>query len=63
MPIYEYSCKKCAAKFELLRHFSDTAEVKCPKCGSTEAQRRLSTFSCGTAGSGSGGGCAPQASS
>ncbi|MEN8614519.1 zinc ribbon domain-containing protein [Dehalogenimonas sp. THU2] len=68
MPIYEYSCKKCAKKFELLRRFSDTAEVTCPKCGAVEVERKVSAFSCGTGG-GYGGGysggssCAPRASS
>jgi len=61
MPIYEYSCKTCNRKFELLRRFSDTAEVTCPKCGSVEVVRKISTFSCGMGGpasGGSGGGCA-----
>ncbi|PPD57768.1 FmdB family zinc ribbon protein [Dehalogenimonas etheniformans] len=53
MPIYEYKCKKCTKRFELLRRFSDTAEVTCPKCGSTEVERKISSFSCGSSGSGS----------
>ncbi|APV44054.1 putative regulatory protein, FmdB family [Dehalogenimonas formicexedens] len=59
MPIYEYNCKKCAKRFELLRRFSDTAEVTCPKCGSTEVERKISSFSCGSSGGGSysGSGC------
>ncbi|XUX01040.1 MAG: zinc ribbon domain-containing protein [Dehalogenimonas sp.] len=56
MPIYEYKCKKCTKRFELLRRFSDTAEVTCPKCGSTETERKISSFSCGSSGTGSRGG-------
>lgn len=58
MPIYEYTCKKCAKKFELLRRFSDTAEVTCPRCASVEVERKVSSFSCGTGGGyGGGSGC------
>jgi putative FmdB family regulatory protein len=63
MPIYEYTCKKCANKFELLRRFSDTAEVTCPKCGSIEVERKVSAFTCGSSGAGSRSGCSPKASS
>ena len=56
MPIYEYTCKKCAKKFELLRRFSDTAEVTCPKCSSVEVERTVSSFSCGSGGTGTRGG-------
>jgi len=44
MPIYEYTCKKCKKKFEVLRKFSDTTEVNCPRCQSNECQRSVSTF-------------------
>ena len=57
MPIYDYTCKKCAKKFELLRRFSDTAEVTCPRCSSVEVERKVSSFSCGTSGGSGGGGC------
>ncbi len=33
MPIYEYRCRVCDHRFELLRSFSDTTPVTCPKCG------------------------------
>lgn len=62
MPIYEYSCKKCESKFELLRHFSDTAQVTCPECGGVEVVKSLSSFSCGGGGYGVSG-RAPMASS
>lgn len=47
MPIYEYACGSCHAKFDqLVRTMSgaDAAKVKCPKCGSTQTSRALSVF-------------------
>jgi putative FmdB family regulatory protein len=33
MPIYEYVCSSCDAKFELLRSFNESAkEASCPHC-------------------------------
>ena len=34
MPIYEYKCPKCGAKFEKLISMSQRDNVKCEKCGS-----------------------------
>jgi putative FmdB family regulatory protein len=46
MPVYEYTCKKCDARFEkLLRSMSRRDEkVECPKCGSKDTSRALSVF-------------------
>ena len=33
MPIYEYECESCDARFELMQKFSDKPVKKCPKCG------------------------------
>jgi putative FmdB family regulatory protein len=33
MPIYEYTCKKCAARVEILQKLSDKPLMKCKKCG------------------------------
>jgi putative FmdB family regulatory protein len=33
MPIYEYTCKKCAARVEILQKLSDKPLTKCKKCG------------------------------
>lgn len=44
MPVYEYGCKSCKKKFEELRKFSDTSAVTCPKCGSTEVEKKFGTF-------------------
>ncbi len=45
MPLYEYGCKKCKKKFEVLRKFSDTSPVTCPKCGTDEVEKKPATFS------------------
>jgi putative FmdB family regulatory protein len=51
MPIYEYSCKACDAKFEQLqRTMSSDAKVKCPTCGSTKTARAMSVFAVGAEG-------------
>jgi putative FmdB family regulatory protein len=44
MPIYEYGCKSCKKKFELLRKFSDPTEVICPKCGSKDVEKKVGSF-------------------
>ena len=33
MPIYEYSCRKCAARVEILQKVTDKPLTKCGKCG------------------------------
>jgi putative FmdB family regulatory protein len=45
MPIYEYTCGSCKARFEqLVRTMNGGEKAKCPKCGSPEAARSLSVF-------------------
>ena len=45
MPIYEYKCKKCGEKFELKLGFFHTKNaIKCPVCGSNDAERIFSPF-------------------
>jgi len=41
MPIYEYQCPKCNQRFEHLVRGDET--VKCPKCGSKDLTKLLST--------------------
>ena len=44
MPVYEYFCKKCSAKFEMLRPMSRSEEpATCPE-GHARAFRTLSVF-------------------
>ena len=47
MPLYEYECRNCKARFERLV-FSDKVEVTCQKCGSTDLSQLLSTFAVST---------------
>ncbi len=46
MPIYEYKCSKCNAKFDIL-HKSTTIQedVHCPACDSNENKKLFSSFS------------------
>ncbi len=47
MPIYEYSCLKCNAKFSLLQSlYPADNNTECPKCSSREIKKILSSFSC-----------------
>ena len=60
MPIYDYKCKACAHRFELLRSISNTEPVTCPKCGGAVARVYEGTWSvCKRAsdGGGCGGNC------
>jgi putative FmdB family regulatory protein len=45
MPIYEYRCEKCSAKFDVLTSFAerDRAQV-CPTCESTRTRVLVSSF-------------------
>ena len=46
MPIYEYFCLDCKAKFELMRPVSKSSEpAECPKCKKS-SERVLSAFAC-----------------
>lgn len=45
MPIYEYLCEECGAKFEkLVRRASDAPEIECPSCGRKRLKQEYSTF-------------------
>ena len=55
MPMYEYRCRDCGKKFEMLRRMQDAdAGILCPDCESEEVERLLSAFAAGRCGSGSG---------
>ncbi|OYD15207.1 hypothetical protein CH330_06280 [candidate division WOR-3 bacterium JGI_Cruoil_03_51_56] len=41
MPIYEYKCQKCGARFEQLLKRADE-KVSCPECGSFELEKLFS---------------------
>ncbi len=45
MPLYEFSCADCGARFEILVRSS--TEPRCPACASEALERQLSTFAVG----------------
>ena len=49
MPIYEYHCDTCARDSEVFVR-NRSQKLRCPECGSTRLQRRLSAFAAGKAG-------------
>lgn len=56
MPLYEFCCPHCGARFErLVRGANRAVAIICPQCGESPAERVFSTFA--TAGRG---GCDPQ---
>lgn len=45
MPIYEYRCPHCRGRFSVLaRHVGEEVAARCPRCGSSEVRRLISTF-------------------
>ena len=42
MPLYEYRCKRCGARFEKIQKFSDAPLATCEKCGG-RVERLLSS--------------------
>lgn len=63
MPLYEYRCRECGNRFEVLQRLGQGAEgLTCPKCGAQQLEKQYSTFASagGTAQGGSAaGGCGP----
>ncbi|MBI4395731.1 MAG: zinc ribbon domain-containing protein [Elusimicrobia bacterium] len=45
MPLYEYSCRKCRADFDVLHLPGRDAKTSCPKCESEDVFQKISTFS------------------
>jgi putative FmdB family regulatory protein len=43
MPLYEYQCGACGARFELIRKFSDPPLEVCPTCGKGPVQKLISS--------------------
>lgn len=71
MPIYEFHCEKCGKDNEILVRSIDWKGTKCPQCGSTKLEKKLSVFASANAGGsdssscesgGGGGGCCACAS-
>lgn len=51
MPLYEYRCSACKAKFELLVTHQHADDIVCMKCHSDKVRRLLSTFALPRGGS------------
>lgn len=53
MPIYEFECRACAARFDRLQKLSDPDPEVCPECGvQHQVSRRLTAPAFRLAGSG-----------
>lgn len=51
MPVYEYACQDCQAKFETLRPMSQAdAPIACEQCGGEHTRRSLSVCYCQSGG-------------
>ena len=64
MPLYEYRCKDCEGRFEVLTRFAERDQAHaCPSCSSSQTRVLVSTFAMtggerpGGLDFGSGGGC------
>ncbi|MFZ5927976.1 MAG: FmdB family zinc ribbon protein [Acidobacteriota bacterium] len=63
MPMYEYRCQECGAKYEQLRRMSEAdTNLECPLCGSRNVCREVSACAIGgsSSSSKSGGACVPR---
>ena len=50
MPLYEYRCRGCGERFEVLQRLGASGDdVLCPRCGEERPERLLSTFAAGGA--------------
>lgn len=55
MPLYEYRCRKCGTRFEALISIfgreKEERKLTCPKCGTPDPKREVSSFATGQSGS------------
>ena len=47
MPVFEYECGQCGKVTEVLVRGSGKVRAKCSHCGSTDLNKRFSTFAVG----------------
>ena len=66
MPLYEYRCRECGHRFEILQRLGQGAEgLECPHCGAPGVEKQYSTFAASGGDSsrasshGAGCGCGP----
>lgn len=57
MPIFEYECKECKTRYEVLHKSSNNDEANCPKCNSDKKIKLISSFSSVISSGQSSGGC------
>jgi putative FmdB family regulatory protein len=57
MPIFEYLCTACGNLFEKVMKSGENGEPDCPKCGSSNVEKQLSSFAAPAGASPAGGGC------
>jgi putative FmdB family regulatory protein len=51
MPLYEYICRECGRRFEVLQRVgADATGVVCPSCGACTVSKQFSTFASAVAG-------------
>ncbi|MDD3853410.1 MAG: zinc ribbon domain-containing protein [Syntrophomonadaceae bacterium] len=50
MPIYEFECKDCSNKFDLMIPNADKDKVKCPQCGAANIKQLISLFNSSSGG-------------
>ena len=49
MPLYEYACRGCGRRFEVLQRVGAGHDgIVCPGCGGAEVAKQLSTFASAT---------------
>jgi putative FmdB family regulatory protein len=49
MPIYEYECRSCKERFEVIQRMDEGSEdLCCPKCNSDRPDKVLSAFCSGS---------------
>ena len=52
MPLYEYRCRICDERFEVLQRVGEGPDsVACPRCGGRDVTKQLSTFAAGVSAS------------
>lgn len=55
MPIYEYECRECKERFEVIQKMGeDDPALCCPKCNTDRPEKVISAF-CSSTGKGGGG--------
>lgn len=55
MPMHEFVCRECGARFEeLLPPRPEAFGVRCPECSSKKVEKLLSSFAAGSRSSGKG---------